>query len=275
MSPDLIFWYGLALKMVLTAGIVVAASVAVERSGPFVGALIATLPTAAGAVYIILAIEHSADFIAASAIGSLAANAAVAVFALAYAALAQRHGLVASLGLATVVWFAVAAALRLVEWVPLTATALNVAVFAATIAASRPYCTSGPAPKVARRPFDIPLRALTAALVVAIVTTASHRIGSFASGVFALFPIVMGSSVVILQPRIGGKAAASVLAHSQIPLLGLGLGFLTLHFLAVPIGAWWALLAGLAVCIAFNLMLWLVRRAQRIDVNPPSGSPHG
>ena len=43
---ELLFWYELALKMALTAAIVVGASVAVERSGPFIGALIATLPSA-------------------------------------------------------------------------------------------------------------------------------------------------------------------------------------------------------------------------------------
>jgi hypothetical protein len=262
MSPDIFFLYELALKMAMTATIVVVASVAVERSGPFIGALIATLPTAAGAVYIILAIEHSPSFIAGSAIGSLSANVAVAVFALTYAALAQRHGLVVSLGVATLVWFAVAGALRLVDWTPASAVALNAVVFAVTFYASRNYRTSGPAPKFARRRFDIALRAATAAVVVAIVTTASHRIGSFASGVFALFPIVMGSFVVILHPRVGGPAAASVLAHSQVPLLGLGLGFLALHYLAEPIGAWWALLFGLVVCIAFNLTLWLARRGR-------------
>jgi uncharacterized membrane protein (GlpM family) len=262
MSPDFIFWYELALKMVITAGIVVVASVAVERSGPFIGALIASLPTAAGAAYIILAFEHPPSFIAASAVGSLSATVAVAVFALAYAALAQRHGLVLSLGIATLAWFAVAAALRLVDWTPASATALNAAVFAVTIFASRNYRTAGPAPKIARHPLDLPLRALTAALVVAIVTTASHKIGSFASGMFAMFPIVMGSFVVILHPRVGGPAAASVLAHSQVPLFGLVLGFLTLHYLAAPVGVWWALLAGLAVCIAWNLMLWFARRAR-------------
>jgi hypothetical protein len=71
----------------------------------------------------------------------------------------------------------------------------------------------------------------------------------------------MGSFVVILHPRVGGKAAASVLAHSQLALVGLGLGFLALHFLTAPIGVWWALLAGLAVCVGWNLMLWFTRRA--------------
>src|ERR1700694_1778226 len=101
MSSDPIFWYGLALKMAMTATIVVAASVAAERSGPFIAALIAALPTAAGATYIILALEHPPAFIAATAIGSFGAGAAVSVFALVYAALAPRHGIVLSIGGAT------------------------------------------------------------------------------------------------------------------------------------------------------------------------------
>src|SRR5215510_657736 len=97
MSPDPYFWYGLVLKMAMTATIVVTASVAAERTGPFIAALIAALPTAAGAAYIILALEHSPAFIAASATGSFVAGAAVAMFALAYAAMAQRHGAVLSI----------------------------------------------------------------------------------------------------------------------------------------------------------------------------------
>ena len=67
MSPDLFFWYALAFKVAMTATIVVVVSVAAERSGPFIAALIAALPTAAGATYIILALEHPPAFIAASA----------------------------------------------------------------------------------------------------------------------------------------------------------------------------------------------------------------
>ena len=47
---------------------------------------------------IILALQHTPEFIAASAVGSLIANAACALFALTYAALAQNHSLRASLG---------------------------------------------------------------------------------------------------------------------------------------------------------------------------------
>jgi uncharacterized membrane protein (GlpM family) len=264
MPPDPLFWYGLALKMAMTATIVVIASVAVERSGPFLGALIAALPTAAGAAYIILALEHPPAFVAATAVGSAAAGAAVAIFALSYSVLAQRHGIVLSLGAAMIVWFVAAAMLRLVDWTAASALALNVIVFGVTIPASARYRAAAvPRERIKRTPYDLPLRAATAALVVAIVTTASHWIGSFASGVFAVFPIVMGSFAVILHPRVGGPAAGAVYAHAQPPLFGLSLGFLAVHYLAQPIGVWWAYTAGLAIAMTWSAGLWLIRRRRQ------------
>src|SRR6202166_4791299 len=124
-SPELLFWYELAFKMALTAIVVVITSVAVERTGPFIGALIAALPTAAGAAYVILAIEHPPSFIATSAIGSLATSAAVSIFSAVYIILAQRRGLLLSPGVALAVWFAVAGVFRLIDWTPLTAAVLN------------------------------------------------------------------------------------------------------------------------------------------------------
>src|SRR5580765_2394730 len=91
------FLIGLLLKIAMTATIVVAASLVVERSGPFIGSLIASLPTAGGAAMIILAIEHPPGFIAQSAVGSVVSNAVCAIFALTYAALAQRRSLRVSL----------------------------------------------------------------------------------------------------------------------------------------------------------------------------------
>jgi hypothetical protein len=249
--------------MVMTATVVVVTSLAVERSGPFVGALIGSLPTAAGAAYTILALEQPPSFIAASAIGSVAINAAVGIFAITYTVLAQRHRLVVSLGGAGVLWFALAAALRLVDWSPLGAVAINVAVYGVTVPLSWRYRTvTGPV-KFFRTRFDIPLRAVTAAIVVAVVTAASSSIGSVASGMFALFPIILGSSIVIMHPRIGGKATANMLAHAQLPLIGLALGFLAAHYLVAPIGVWPALGAGLVVCLAWSGLLLMIRTRRR------------
>ncbi|HKF09780.1 MAG TPA: hypothetical protein VKB89_13845 [Xanthobacteraceae bacterium] len=144
MLADPFFWYGLALKVAMTATIVIVASMAAERSGPFLAALIAALPTAAGAAYIILALEHPPAFIAAGAVGSMAANAAVAIFALTYATLAQSQGVVLSIGAATLVWFAAAALLQSIEWTPWSALAVNAVVFACTIPLSARYRAAVP-----------------------------------------------------------------------------------------------------------------------------------
>lgn len=265
-----LFWYGLLLKMALTASIVVTASVVVERAGPFVGALIAALPTAAGAVYIILAIEHPPAFIAASAIGSMVINVAVGVFALTYALLAQRFGLTVSLGGAFLVWFAGAFLLRLVEWTPLTALLLNAVAFSLTVWAGSQFRTEGVTTKVKATARDIAWRATVVVLCVAIVTTASDRIGAFASGMFALFPVAMGSFFIILHPRLGGPAAASVAAHVQAPLLGLCLGFLAVHAFAESLGVWWSYAIGLSIGVAWSALLSLLRQRRRAGLNPSS-----
>ena len=78
MSPDLLFWPAL-MKMAVTAAFVVIATATAERAGAFVGALVATLPIAAGPAYVFVALDHDSGFIAASALSSFVVNAVTAV----------------------------------------------------------------------------------------------------------------------------------------------------------------------------------------------------
>src|SRR5499427_2858954 len=90
--------------------------------------------------------------------------------------------------------------------------------------------------------------AMTAAVVVFIsivVERSGPFIGALIAALFALFPIVFCSSIVILHPRVGGTATASVMAHAQVALIGLTLAFMAVHYLAQPLGSWWALAIGL------------------------------
>src|SRR5881227_687465 len=104
MSPDLAFILSLALRMAVSAAFVVIASMITERSGPAIGALVATLPVSAGPSYIFLALDHDAAFIAQSALASLPINAATVLMILLIVILAQRFGMVASLGAGLAVW---------------------------------------------------------------------------------------------------------------------------------------------------------------------------
>jgi uncharacterized membrane protein (GlpM family) len=257
------FLIGLLLKIAMTAGIVVVASVVVERSGPFIGALIAALPTAGGAAMIILAWEHSPQFIADGVVGSLIANAACAVFALTYAVQAQRQSLAVSLGGAFMVWLGAVFLARLIDWSAPGAALLNAVVYPIAIWAGARFRVDGEVRRVTLSGTDLLWRAGVVTLCVIVVTAASSSIGSYFSGVFAFFPVAMGSFFIILHSRIGGPAAASVAAHVQLPLVGLGLGLLAVHYLAEPAGVWWSYLIGLCIGIGWNALLWLTRSRAR------------
>ena len=115
-SPELAFILTLALRMAITAAFVVSASVITERSGPVIGALIATLPISADPSYVFLALDHDAAFIAAGALASLPINAATIWLALTYVVLAQRHNALISCGAAAAVWLSLAALSQTVHW---------------------------------------------------------------------------------------------------------------------------------------------------------------
>src|SRR5258708_40105794 len=94
-----------------------------------------------------------------------------------------------------------------------SALALNAVVFACTIPLSARYRAAAvPTQGIQRTPYDLPLRAAAVAVVVAVVTTASHWIGSFASGGFAGLPVVVGGVVSALPPRGGGEGAGPAVA---------------------------------------------------------------
>src|ERR1700693_298842 len=191
------------------AAIVVGAAMATERAGPLLGALVVTLPIGAGPAYFFLALDHPPDFIAASALASLAVNAANGVFALVYAALAQRRGLVVSLASALAAWIALALALRAIEWTLIRALLLNAVVYALCLPLVARFRHAAAA-VYRRRWYDAPLRALLVCAIVTAVLTLSTRVGPTTTGILATAPIVMTSMALILQPRVGGAGAAAV-----------------------------------------------------------------
>jgi hypothetical protein len=137
---------------------------------------------------IILALEHPPEFIAASVVGSIVSNAVCAVFALSYAALAQRRSLVVSLRGALAVWLVLAALTRLLDWTAPRAVLLNAVVFPLAIFLGSRFRGAGASHRIrpccARGGGDR-LRARRHA--------ASSSIGSYTSGLFAFFPVAMSS----------------------------------------------------------------------------------
>jgi hypothetical protein len=255
MSPDLAFILTLALRMAVTAAFVVSASVITERSGPVIGALVATLPISAGPSYVFLALDHDAAFIAEGALASLPINAATIFLGLTYVVLAQRRSAVVSCLSAVAVWIALASIIRSVHWTLTGGLIVNAIAFAICVPLLARF-RHVRMPPITRRWYDIPLRASLVATLVATVVTLSGWVGPKVSGILALFPVVFTSMMLILHPRIGGPPTAAVLANSAWGLMGLGLAIAVLHISAVPLGSAVGLSLALATCVSWNLALW-------------------
>jgi hypothetical protein len=262
-------WLTLPVKMLAGALIVVSASLVVERSGPFVGALIATLPISAGPAYVFLAIDHGPEFIARSALASIVACGFTGLFVVLYAHLAQRHGLLVCLAACLGLWLACAVIASAIPWTFWSAFGFAIVTYGGGTLLARRWQEAPAQRRAERRWWDIPLRAATVMLVVLVVVLAGRLLGPTMAGLLALMPVVFTSLVIVLHPRIGGPATAAVMAHGMPGMIGFTIGVLVLHATAVPLGSTLALSLALAVCVGWNLGLFALRR--RVHAKPSTG----
>lgn len=248
------------MKMLTSAAIVVAASLVVERSGPFLGAMIVTLPISAGPAYAFLAVDHGADFIAVSALAGLPVSAATVVYMAVYAAAAQRFNTLASIGCALGVWAISIAMILNQQWSLAGALALNMAVYALAIPFARNFATAGIKVAPKKRAWDVPFRAALVMSVVGVTLLAGKTLGSSMAAVAALAPVVLISMALILQPRVGGAATASVVANGVPGMFGFVGALTVLHLCAPRLGSAVALVLALAVSTGWNASLIVLRR---------------
>ncbi|MBI2714311.1 MAG: hypothetical protein HYX37_07625 [Rhizobiales bacterium] len=258
MSSDFVFWLALALKLVLTAGIVVTASFVTERAGPLIGALVVTLPVTVWPAYVFLSLDHDATFIAESVVGGLAMNAVSGIFMLIYIVLAQRRGLAVSLLTALASWLILAVLARFVAWTATISILANIVVYTVCILLTRRF-RDVVIPPTVRKWYDLSLRTLLVCTLMGTVLVISNIVGPIATGFVAVFPISTTCTMLILQPRIGGPASAAVITNGLFGLAGIGAGLVALHFSIAPLGMTLALVLLLAVPVTWNLTVWAVR----------------
>jgi uncharacterized membrane protein (GlpM family) len=254
------FLLQLALKMAVAAGIIVIVTVLSERTTPLVAAMIATLPVSAGPTFGFLAWQEDDAFIAATMRGSLDSNLSTAMFCLAYCLLARRLAMPLALLLSAMVW---ALTLYSIKRLGLSLTGnlvLSAFAFPLLHLAVRPYFAARPKTPPPLEWYDLPMRALAVALVVAGVTSFARMLGPDLSGSMATYPIVLSSIAFFVQPRIGGPAAGAIIASGILGLFGFQFALLFTHLAAVPMGRWLALATGLAICVLWNLALTQLKR---------------
>ena len=255
----------LLLQASLVACVVVAVTMTAERSGPFWGALIASLPVSIGPIYVVMAIELPASFIAQGLLSSLATNASTTCFLATAAIAATRVRPAAVITLAIAAWIAATTLIHAIDWPVWGAVALNAAVLAGALFVLRLWARPGMAAPAARRWFDLPLRAFLVGLLTIFIALTSQTLGPEISGVIAIVPVIFISATIVLLTRLGGPGTAATLSRAVLPIAGFGLALLVAHLATARLGSPVGLALGLATSLGFSgfLAIWHLRRAAR------------
>jgi hypothetical protein len=252
----------LLAKMVTAATIVVAVSIFAEKSKPFIAAMVATLPVSAGPAFAFLAMGHDDAFMASALVGSLITNMALAFYISAYGWLAQRFSTLPALGGAFLLWLALGLALKQLPWNISLALFANLGVYLAFIPLTRHFLAARAGALPPRPWFALPVRALGVSALVAAITLLSDVLGPYGSGWLAVFPVVLSSLIVILQPRIGGPATAAMIVSGLPGMIGFAIALAAASILSEPVGRYAALAVGLVITLIWNGALVLMRGRQ-------------
>ncbi|MCU0818567.1 MAG: hypothetical protein MUF11_04555 [Beijerinckiaceae bacterium] len=246
-------------KMGIAASIVVAVSIIAEKSKPFLAAMVATLPVSAGPALVFLAMGHDDAFMRAALAGSLVTNIAMSFYISAYGWMAQRFSVLPALLSAFLLWLVAGWLLKSLPWTLATALVANVFAYVSLMFLTRRYLTASAGVVPPRPWFALPLRALAVASLVAAITLLSDILGPYGSGSLAVFPVVLSSLIVILHPRIGGPATATMILSGLPGMVGFAFALAATSALAEPLGRFWALGVGLVITLIWNGALLLMR----------------
>ena len=241
------------LKALVTAGTVAVVMGVARHAGQRFAGLVAALLTVSAPTLVWLMQEHGLAFAVNAAIGSVSACAMLAAFALVYALVSRRGGVVAALLAGLLGAAALAMPALLTSDSLASATLLALAACTVTMAAM-PGLRAG-AIRGRSTGVQAACTALAAGGVSVLVVTMSPVLGTFATGLLSSLPTVSGAVAVIEHAAGGYRAVEQFLRGFVAGLFGKIVFFAAFVLLAQPLGAGWSLaLASVAACVATALL---------------------
>lgn len=249
------------LKLLITPALMLGISLASKRWGPQVGGLLSGLPITSALVMLFISLEQGTDFASMAVPGALAGLAAIQATYLFYLLLTQRVS--AFTGCVSALAFYAAMALILSRLASLTvsivATLLLVCVIV-VIASKQAQATAASYLPVPR--WAIPMRMLTATLLLLTITASAAWLGPVVSGLLAPIPVIAWPLAVFAHVQGGRHELCAIVRGNAIGAVGVVGFYLTLKGAIVQWGAFASIAAAviLAVAVTFVLARVLARR---------------
>lgn len=249
------------LKLLVTPALMLAISLAARRWGTGVAGLLSGLPMTSALVMLFLSLEQGTVFASMAVPGALAGLAAIQATYLFYFLVTRRVSALTGCVLALAVYGATAYVMSLLGMLALSiiATLLLVTlIIAATSKQTPPHLAAYvPLPR-----WVIPMRMLTATLLLLAITASATWLGPVISGLLAPIPVIAWPLAVFVHVQGGRHELAAVIRGNAIGAVGVVSFYLTLKYSILQWGALVSITTAvlLAVVVTATLARMLAKR---------------
>ncbi len=257
----------LILKLILTPILITAATLAVRRWGFLLGGLFTGLPLTSGSISLFLALEQGPRFAKYGSSGMLVGTVALVAFCVAYIRTAKGLNWLFPVLAGFVFYFFAAWSLSFLSFDPNILTFLVLLLLAAAVKVAGAPASSAPA--VAASRWDIPVRIVTATVMVVLITGFAERLGPKWSGILAPFPVFTCIMGVFTQRQNGAVAAQGFIRGIVIGSFGAVSFFLIVGLVIERTSVLVTYLLAIAAACAIN-GLYLVALRRRRGLAPSS-----
>ena len=238
--------------------LVLSVSLAARRWGSRIGGLLTGLPIVSAPALFFFAVEQGEAFAAEASRAVLVSLLGVAASTVAYAWASLRTPWWASLPISWTAFFVTVLLVRDVHW---TATVALGAALASIVLAQLALPRAGTTATRPRPIWDLPVRVLSAMILVLTVTGLAHRLGPTLSGALTPFPVAISVLLGFSHAQQGSSAAITFL-RGFLPGMWSFAAFcfvLSVTMVAVGTAAAFALATACALVIQGGVLAWMQR----------------
>lgn len=242
------------LKLLVTPTLMLAISLAGNRWGTRLAGLLSGLPVTSALIMLFLTLEQGNGFALQAIPGALAGLAAVQATYLAYVLVAQRVRVPAACVAALATYGVMATLMSHVGSLPVSVI-VTLILLASIIVVTSNQSQPAAARLVQVPRWVIPMRMLTATLLLLAITASATWLGPVASGMLAPIPVIAWPLAVFAHVQGGRQEMGKIIRGNAIGGVGV-LGFyLALELAMVPWGGLPAIGAGVVLAVVATFVL--------------------
>jgi hypothetical protein len=240
------------LKLLVTPALMLAISLAARRWGTGVAGLLSGLPMTSALVMLFLSLEQGTAFASMAVPGALAGLAAIQATYLFYFLVTRRVSSLTGCVLALAVYGAYLMSLLGMLALSIIATLLLVTlIVVATSKQTPPHVAAYvPLPR-----WVIPMRMLTATLLLLAITASATWLGPVVSGLLAPIPVIAWPLAVFVHVQGGRHELAAVIRGNAIGAVGVVSFYLTLKYSILQWGALASITAAVLLAVVVTALL--------------------